>query len=78
MEFMKHLHQVPFVDIPETLIKLGWEPIWIRCLVMLHLKKKFYEGRHQDIIFSLRNMRDILFPCVISENVQWEENKLWW
>jgi len=40
MEFMKHLHQVPFVDIPETLIKLGWEPIWIRCLVMLHLKKK--------------------------------------
>ena len=38
MQVMKHLHEVPFDDIPKLLIEFSWETVWSWRFVMIHIK----------------------------------------
>ena len=38
MQVMKHLHDVPFDDIPKLLIEFSWETVWSWRFVMIHIK----------------------------------------
>ena len=38
MQIMKHIHQVPFDDIPELLIEFSREAVWAWCFIMFHIE----------------------------------------
>ena len=67
MQIMKHIHQVPFDDIPELLIEFSREAIWAWCFIMFHIENcipnfLFCEWSCKEFIFRRTDLRNIIRP----------------